>query len=193
MRGLAAYASFVAMVRTGLLFVGAAVVVIAGLDWAVRSRRISPFSRTARLFRARIDPLMLPIERLIVRAGGVPTSAPWWSLVAVALIGILLITLLEFVGSILSQVAFGMHDARSTGLLLAGWGFSILRLALIVRVLSSWLPVTKFSKWIRWAFFLTEWMIAPLRRIIPLIGMIDITPIIAWFLLNLLQSALGIP
>ena len=193
MRGLAAYASFVAMVRTGLLYVGAAVVVIAGLDWAVRSRRISPFSRTARLFRARIDPLMLPIERLIVRAGGVPTSAPWWSLVAVALIGILLITLLEFVGSVLSQVAFGMHDARSTGLLLAGWGFSILRLALIVRVLSSWLPVTKFSKWIRWSFVLTQWMIAPLQRIVPLIGMIDITPIIAWFLLNLLQSALGIP
>jgi len=66
-------------------------------------------------------------------------------------------------------------------------------LALLVRVISSWLPISPYSRWIRWSYVLTEWMIAPLRRIIPLIGAIDITPIVAWFLLNIVQSALGIP
>ena len=35
---------------------------------------------------------------------------------------------------------------------------------------------------------LTEWFLAPLRNIIPTIGMIDITVIVAYFGLNLLES-----
>jgi YggT family protein len=68
----------------------------------------------------------------------------------------------------------------------------VLRLALLVRVLSSWLPISPYSKWIRWSYALTDWMIIPLRRLIPSIGMIDITPIVAWFGLSLLQRLLGI-
>ena len=67
------------------------------------------------------------------------------------------------------------------------------RVRLSVRVLSTWLPVSPYSKWIRWSYVLTEWMIAPLRRVIPLVGMFDITPIIAWILLGLAQSVFGIP
>jgi uncharacterized protein YggT (Ycf19 family) len=36
-------------------------------------------------------------------------------------------------------------------------------------------------------------MVIPLGRIVPRIGMFDITPIVAWILLDLLQSVLGIP
>jgi uncharacterized protein YggT (Ycf19 family) len=36
-------------------------------------------------------------------------------------------------------------------------------------------------------------MLAPLRRIIPRIGVIDITPIIAWLLLNIVQGLFAIP
>lgn len=190
---LSSYAAFVAGVRVVLLYAAIVLAAICALDWAVRTRRISPFSGTARFFRTRIDPLMVPVERVILRAGGTPSSAAWWTLVALILFGVLLITLLQFVGGILTQVAFGINEPRSIPLLLVSWAFSVLRLALLVRVISSWLPMSPYSRWIRWSYVLTEWMIAPLRRIIPLIGMIDITPIVAWFLLNLIQSALGIP
>jgi YggT family protein len=43
---------------------------------------------------------------------------------------------------------------------------------------------------VRWAFQLTEWFIDPLRRVIPTIGVIDITPIVAYFLLVLIEGAL---
>jgi uncharacterized protein YggT (Ycf19 family) len=36
-------------------------------------------------------------------------------------------------------------------------------------------------------------MLAPLRRIIPTFGPIDVSPIVAFLLLALLQRALGIP
>ena len=193
MNVLSSYAVFVAGVRVALLYAAIAVAVVCAVDWAVRTRRISPFSRTARFFRTRVDPLMEPVERVILRAGGTPSSAAWWTLVGLILFGILLITLLQFVGGILAQVVFGINEPRSIPLLLVSWAFSVLRLALLVRVISSWLPISPYSRWIRWSYVLTEWMIAPLRRIIPLIGMIDITPIVAWFLLNLIQGALGIP
>ena len=193
MTTLANYEVFVAVVKMVLLYLGIIATVICAFDWAVRTRRINPFSRTARFFRGRLDPLLHPVERVIVRTGGSPGSAPWWALVAFIVGGILLISLLQFVGSILSQVLFGIQNPTSLPKLVLSWAFGVLRLAILVRVLSSWFPVSPNSRWIRWSYVLTEWMIAPLRRIIPRFGMIDISPIVAWFLLSIIQSAFSIP
>jgi YggT family protein len=137
--------------------------------------------------------MMVPVERVILRAGGSPASAPWWALVAFAVFGIALITLLEFLGGLFYQVAVVSTQPSQAPMLLLSWAFAFLKLALMVRVLSSWFPISPYSKWVRWSYVLTEWMIAPLRRIIPAIGMIDITPIVAWFLIGLVQKLLGIP
>jgi YggT family protein len=189
---LASYATIVGVIRTVLLYGAGVVTVICGFDWAVRTRRISPFSKTARIFRGRVDPLVAPIERVVVRAGGTPAAAPWWALVAVVVGGIALLGLLDLLADVLFQVVvIGQQPSQAPRILLS-WGFSVLRLALLVRVLSSWLPISPYSKWIRWSYALTDWMIIPLRRLIPSIGMIDITPIVAWFGLSLLQRLLGI-
>jgi YggT family protein len=193
MSALATYSYVIAVTRTVLLFAAFGVAGICAFDWAVRTRRINPFSRTARFFRGRIEPMMAPVERVVVRSGGVPSTAPWWALAAVVVGGILLVSLMEMGGAILEQALFGIQTPSRIPMILVSWAFSLLRLALLVRVLASWFPISPFSKWIRWSFVLTEWMIAPLRRIIPRLGMFDLTPLIAWFLLNLLQSALRIP
>lgn len=190
---LASYATFVAYVKIVLLGVGGLLALVCVVDWVVRTRRISPFSGVARFFRTRVDPLMTPVERVIVRSGGVPSTAPWWSLVALALFGILLISLLQFAEGILSQVMFAYYAPSTIPMRLASWGFGILKLALLVRVISSWLPVSPHSRWIRWSYVLTNWMIAPLQRVIPRIGMIDVTPIVAWILLNIIQGVFSIP
>jgi YggT family protein len=190
---LATYATIVGMIRTALLYGAGAVAVICAFDWAVRTRRISPFSKTARVIRGRVDPLVTPIERVVVRAGGTPAAAPWWALVAVVIGGIALISILNLFGDILYQVVIIGQQPREAPFILLSWAFSILKLGLIVRVLSSWLPISPYSKWIRWSYVLTDWMIVPLRRLIPSIGNIDITPIVAWFGLALIQRLLGIP
>jgi YggT family protein len=190
---LAAYATFVAYLKIALLAAGGVLALICAMDWAVRTRRINPFSGVARFFRGRIDPLMAPVERVVLRSGGVASTAPWWALVALALFGILLLSLLQFAYGILSQAMFAYYAPSTIGITLASWAFGILRLALLVRVISTWLPVSPYSRWIRWSYVLTNWMIAPLQRVIPRIGMIDITPIVAWFLLNIIQGVFGIP
>jgi YggT family protein len=190
---LATYVMVVAGIRVGLFYAGILVAVICLFDWAVRTRRINPFNRVARFFRGSVDPLMLPVERVIIRAGGAPASAPWWALVAFAVFGIALITVLEFLGDIFYQIAVVSSQPSQAPMLLLSWAFALLKVALMVRVLSSWFPVSPHSKWIRWSYLLTDWLIKPLRRVIPLLGMIDITPIVAWFLIGLIQKFLGIP
>src|SRR5207247_5565487 len=125
--------------------------------------------------------------------GGNPSSAPWWTFLAVVVGGLLLIALLQLIGGLLQQIAFGLEEPRRLPYVLFSWVFSILKLALIVRVVVSWTPISPYSRWVRWSFVLTEWMLAPLRRMIPLFGSVDITPIVAWLLLNILQAVLGIP
>jgi YggT family protein len=170
---------------------GAAIVagVVAAVDWAVRTRRLNPFGATARFFRRTVDPLMVPIERRVVRAGGRPSSAPLWALGIVVVGGLLLIALLDFVTGQIAAVA-GAVDSGAGGvlMLLVSWTFSLLRIALIVRVISSWISVSPYSPWVRWSYGLTEWMLAPMRRVIPLFGGIDVTPIVAYLALRLVES-----
>jgi YggT family protein len=192
MSAIAAYATFVSVTRTALLYLALVAGAVCLVDWAVRTRRLSPFGGVARFFRARVDPLMLPVERVVVRAGGRPSTAPWWTLVVIVVGGILLISVLGFFESAVRTAIFATQAGEIPKLVLS-WAFGILKLALIVRVVSSWLPVSPYSKWIRWSFILTEWMLAPLRRVIPRIGVIDITPILAWLLLNIVQGLFGIP
>lgn len=172
------------------LFVAAVVVgVVALVDWAVRTRKINPFGGTARFFRRTVDPLMVPIERRVVRGGGRPSSAPLWALGAVIVGGLLLIALLDFITSqiALATAAFSLGSGAVL-MMIVRWTFALLRLALIVRVISSWVRVSPYSRWVWWSYRATEWMLAPLRRVIPLLGGIDITPIVAYLLLGLLES-----
>ncbi len=173
----------------GFLAIGAVLAVVCAVDWMVRTRRLNPFGGVARFFRQSVEPLMAPIERQIVRAGGVPSSAPWWALGAAVLGGIVFLSLFDFVRGQLSGFYFASQTgARGVLRLLIAWTFAILRLALLVRVISSWVRVSPYSRWVRWAFTLSEPILRPLRQVVPTLGMIDITPIIAYLLLGLLEG-----
>lgn len=181
----------VQILKTVLLWIAVVFAAICGLDWAVRTRKISPFNAIARFCRSTVDPLIAPIERKVVRAGGTPASAPLWALAAVVVGGILLLSFLDLVRTqvVLSMVA-GQNGAAGIFHLLVSWTFWILKFALIVRVISSWLPISPSSGWIRWSYALSEPILAPLRRIVPNLGGLDITPILAYFLLNIIESVL---
>ena len=187
---LGTYAALVANLRVILFYMGIFVALLCAIDWAVRTRRISPFNKIARFFRANIDPLLAPIERVVVRAGGVPSSAAWWGLVAFVVLAILLITLLQFIGDILFQMAAMTHDPTGAWRVILSWVISLLTLALFVRVLSSWFPVSPHSRWIRWSYVMTDWIVVPLQRLIPRVGMFDISPIVAWIILRVLGGLL---
>ena len=179
------------VLRTVLLSIALVFGAICVLDWAVRTRKISPFNAIARFCRSTVDPLIVPIERKVVRAGGTPAAAPLWALAAVVVGGILLLTFLDFIRlGVANSIIASQSGAGGIFHLLVSWTFTILKIALLVRVISSWLPVSPYSVWVRWSYVLSEPILAPMRRIVPNLGGLDVTPILAYFLLNLTESLL---
>jgi YggT family protein len=177
--------------RGGFFAFAVVVGIFCALDWMVRTRRLSPFGGLAGFLRSTIRPFIAPVERRIVRAGGNPQGAPWWTLVVVVLAGIVLLSMLGFIREQLALAAALMNSGASGPYrLLVSWTFEVLQFALIVRVLLSWVPHSPFAWYVRWSYRLTEWFLGPLRGVVPLMGTVDITPILAYILLGLVQSFL---
>ena len=62
----------------------------------------------------------------------------------------------------------------------------ILTIAIIIRALLSWFAIDPRNPLMAILLQITEPLLAPLRRIVPRIGLIDITPIVAILLLQAL-------
>src|SRR5438128_12336786 len=109
---LASTDAVIQILRTALLSIAVVFGAICVLDWAVRTRKISPFNAVARFCRSTVDPFISPIERKVVRAGGAPASAPLWALAAVVIGGILLLTLLDMVKlEVISSISASQEGA----------------------------------------------------------------------------------
>ena len=66
----------------------------------------------------------------------------------------------------------------------------ILNFALLARVLLSWLPSSAHSRPGQIIKDITEPFLRPLKAVIPPVGMMDITPIVAFFIIRILQDFL---
>ena len=187
--GLALFDQVLGAIRFALAVIAGIFAVFCVIDWLVRTRRVNLFGSLARFSRSKIDPILEPIERKVVRAGGNPASAPLWALAAVVIGGILLISILDFIRAEIMGLAFAVRSGPG-GIfkLLVAWTFEFLQIAILVRVVSSWLPVSPYSAWIRWSYAVSEPILKPLRQVIPAMGPIDITPIIAYFLIAFIQN-----
>jgi len=186
---LAGSDAVVQVLRTALLSIAVVFGAICVLDWAVRTRKISPFNAVARFCRSTVDPIIAPIERRVVRAGGTPAAAPLWALVAVVVGGILVLTVLDVIRlEIVRSIVASSEGAASIFHLLVSWTFTILKAAIIVRVISSWFPISPYSPWVRWSYQLSEPILGPFRRVIPALGGLDLSPIVAYIVLGLLEG-----
>jgi YggT family protein len=189
---LSALAALDAGLRSLLLAGGVAVALVATADWAARTRRINPFGGVARFMRAQVDPRLAGIERQVTRAGGHPSATPWWALVVYVIVAALLLYAIDVVLSLVREAsAASTLGAGGLFALLVHWVFRFLSFALLVRVIASWFPAAAHKPWMRWSFATTEWMLRPLRRVIPMIGMIDVTPIVAYFALQIAEGLVG--
>ncbi|MFQ5826206.1 MAG: YggT family protein [Dehalococcoidia bacterium] len=60
----------------------------------------------------------------------------------------------------------------------------ILTFAIIGRAILSWFPISPHNALAVFLFNITEPILAPLRRVIPRVGMLDITPLVAILILQ---------
>ena len=69
---------------------------------------------------------------------------------------------------------------------------NVLWLAILVRVILSWFPVDQSNPIIRIVWEITEPVLAPFRRVIPRIGMFDLSPLAAWLVISVLAQGIGV-
>ena len=66
--------------------------------------------------------------------------------------------------------------------------FYLLSLAVLARVLLSWLRVSPYHPAVEFLYRITEPILAPLRGIIPPVVMMDISPIVALILMDIIRQ-----
>ena len=177
----------VIVVQGARLFVAGAFVlasIVALTHWAVRRGRINAFGVWARFVRRWGDPLLLPVEHRLVRAGANPQDAPLW------LLGVVVVGGLAFIGLVdwIVGFVFTIYRTAQEGyllLLVIHTTFELLRFAILIMVIASWLGLSPYSRPMRVVHALTDWLVDPIRRVVPSIGMFDISPVVAYFVLYL--------
>jgi YggT family protein len=179
------YTAVRTLVVTALVYAA----LIALTHWAIRNRRINPFGAWPRFVRRVSDPIILRLEKRILGAGGNPQNAPFWLLAIVIAGGLVLLSLTHW----LIGMAAGLSLAMSSGprvwvRMVVSAIFTILMAALLIRVIASWLGIGPYRRWMRPIMALTNWIIDPIRRILPPVGMFDFSPMVAWLVLYVVRG-----
>ena len=162
---------------------------VALTHWAVRSRRLTPFGAWPRFMRRVSDPVLLPLERRVIRAGGSPQDAPLWMVGIVIAGGLLLLSLVHWMAGFAATLGLlAQSGPRAWARFVVSGLFTLLMIALFVRVISSWFGISPYRPWMRPVMALTNWIVEPIRRILPPLGMFDFSPLVAWLVLSLLRG-----
>jgi YggT family protein len=185
-----------APVRLAVFALFALAVVAALGSWLVRARHISPFSGLGRGLRTATDWIVKPVERRLLRMGGNPVHAGAWLVIVVAVAGVILLSLLGWLQGFVANVRWAAAGgSRQLAATLVTIAYSILFFALIVRVVGMWLGLFRYNRWMRPFYALTDWLVEPIRRVVPSFGPFDISPLLAlivlWALKAILLMALG--
>lgn len=163
--------------------------VVAGTHWAVREGKLSPFGGWARFVRSWSDPLLRPIERRLLRSGANPQQAPWWLLGIAVLGGLALLALLRWLlGFLYTLATIGEYGSRAALAMVVSSLFSVLIAALMIRVIASWFGIGPYGRVMRIVRAMTDWLLEPIQRALPNVGPLDLSPLVAYFVLLVTRS-----
>ncbi len=170
-------------------FVAAAMVALT--HWLVREGKLAAFGRWAVGVRRLSDPVLRPLERVIVRSGRNPQEGPFWLVAVVVVGGILLITVSRWLmGMVLSLAAVGQAGPAALLRFVVELALNLVLLALVVRVIGSWLGVGRYTKWMRPFYLVTDWLVEPIRKRLPPFAMFDFSPLVAYVVILILRAIL---
>jgi YggT family protein len=153
----------------------------------------NPFGWTSRTLRRLTDPFVIPVRGALRQVGIDPKFAPLVVILVSILLGYFLLQLV----STIAMTVTGVITSLQSGAIIAVLGFilygliSIYILLVFMRIIFSWGMVSYSNRIMRFLVNATEPLLGPLRRIIPPLGPMDISPIFAFLILWLFQQAIA--
>jgi len=154
---------------------------------------LNPFSRPVILIRRWTDPMVNPVRRPLVQMGFSPNVAPLVVILVAILLGYFAS---QFIGTVLFTVrgliasAAAARPISFVGFIIFGT-LAIYSLLIFARIVISW-GASPHNRLLHFLIRVTEPVLGPFRRVIPPLGMIDISPIVVLLLLDLLQRAVAV-
>ena len=153
----------------------------------------NPFTWSAITVKRLTDPVILPMRRLLVGMRVDPVIAPVLAGVFFILIGFFVIQIFNGLLNTIAGILFAVTSGRANAAVailgyLAYALVGLYELMIFARIIGIWFSPGYGNRWMRLLTRLTEPMLGPLRRIIPPAGMFDLSPIVAFVILWVLQQ-----
>ena len=180
-------------VQAAISVVIVAVIVLMIIRLIADAMDLNPFAWTSRNIRRLTDGLVIPVRGGLRGFGMDPKFAPLVVILIVILLGYFV---LQLVGTIAGTLA-GVIVSAQRGAMITVLGFllygllSIYLLLIIIRIVFSWGMVSYTNRVMKFLVDVTEPLLGPLRRMIPPLGWLDISPLVAILIIWLFQAAVA--
>ena len=181
---------FVSLAIVGLII---AAIVLMLLRLALNYADLNPFSRPVLMVRNLTDPFVNPVRRALLGFGFSPNLAPLVTILIVILVGWLTLRLAGDVIVTLNGIVVFASLGRPValvGALLYGF-LGVYAMLILIRIIFSWGMLGLGNPVMRFLVRATDPLLVPLRRIIPPLGLFDISPLVAFLLIWLFQAAIA--
>jgi YggT family protein len=139
------------------------------------------------------DPFLVPVRAALRGFGFSPNMAPLVTILIAILVGWLALELAAAIIGTMAGVGNSIVERRPVrlvGHLLYG-ALSVYSLLIFIRIIFSWGRTGYGGRVMRFLFRATEPLLGPLRRAIPPLGYMDISPIVAFLIIWLFQRAIA--
>jgi YggT family protein len=169
------------------------VVVVIVLRMIANAANLNPFGWSSITIRRLTDPVVAPVRRAAARFGVDQKYAPLVTIIVTIVMGWLLLQLVSGVANTIAGLLISVPKlaiAPIIGYVLYGL-LSLYILVMFMRVIFSWVALGYGSRLMRFLINATEPLFGPLRRMIPPMGGFDISPIIAFLVVWVVQRAIA--
>lgn len=169
-----------------------AIIALMILRLIVNAADLNPFGWPARTIRRLTDPFVMPVRRALLGFGVDPKFAPLVIILITILLGWFFLWLSEEVARTIAGLVIAIRFAdpvMGLGCVIYG-ALSVYIVLIFMRIVFSWGMVSHSTRLMRFLVNATEPLLGPLRRIIPPLGVMDISPIFAFIILWLFQRAI---
>ena len=154
---------------------------------------LNPFGWASRTLRRLTDPFVVPVRGSLRQMG----IDPKFAALVVILVSILLGYFVVQLVSTIAMTLGGVITSLQSGAIVSVLGFilfgllALYILLIMMRVIFSWGMVSYTNRVMRFLVDTTEPLLGPLRNMIPRLGPLDISPIVAILILWLFQAVIA--
>jgi YggT family protein len=180
----------------GVIAIIVAAIVLIVLRSLANYMQVNPFGWLAINLRRSTEPVLAPMRAVLRGFRLDPNVAPFIAVIIIIVTGYLVIQVVSSVLNTLAGITFAL-SSRQVGSPVAIIGYlifgllSLYTLIIFVRIIFSWVGMSYANSSMRFVVKITEPLLAPLRHRIPLVGMFDVSAIVAFIILWVCKAAVA--